>query len=103
MFSEHPADIFTKGLGKYQNSHLMSKLEMKNIFISPSLKGGYWRIQQGNCKELNVNVKSLLISPPVKLVKDSVSRLWMDFFRGYFHLCKSVSSQMYIRVDTYEL
>jgi len=37
--SEQPADIFNKGLGKYQHSHLMSKLGMKNIFISPSLKG----------------------------------------------------------------
>ena len=36
---EQPADILTKGLSKHQHYHLISKLGMKNIFISSSLKG----------------------------------------------------------------
>ncbi|XP_069142919.1 uncharacterized mitochondrial protein AtMg00810-like [Solanum lycopersicum] len=38
--AEQPADVFTKGLGRLQHEYLVSKLGMKNIFISPSLKGG---------------------------------------------------------------
>ena len=38
--TEQPADVLTKGLGRVQHEYLVSKLGMKNIFISPSLKGG---------------------------------------------------------------
>ena len=36
---EQPADVLTKGLGRAQHEYLISKLGMKNIFISPSLTG----------------------------------------------------------------
>ena len=42
--TKQPADVLTKGLGRVQHEYLVSKLGMKNIFISPSLKGGYLRI-----------------------------------------------------------
>nr|XP_025886057.1 uncharacterized protein LOC104646238 [Solanum lycopersicum] len=38
--TEQPADVFTKGLGRLQHEYLVSKIEMKDIFISPSFKGG---------------------------------------------------------------
>ena len=38
--TEQLADVLTKGLGRLQHEYLVSKLGMKNIFISPSLKGG---------------------------------------------------------------
>ena len=36
--SEQPVDILTNGLSKHQHFHLISKLGMKKIFISSSLK-----------------------------------------------------------------
>ena len=38
--TKQPADVLTKGLGRVQHEYLVSKLGMKDIFISPSLKGG---------------------------------------------------------------
>lgn len=38
--ADQPADVLTKGLGRLQHEYLISKLGMKNIFISPSLRGG---------------------------------------------------------------
>ena len=38
--TQQPADVLTKGLGRVQHEYLVSKLGMKDIFISPSLKGG---------------------------------------------------------------
>ena len=37
---EQPADVLTKGLGRAHYEYLISKHGMKNILISPSLKGG---------------------------------------------------------------
>lgn len=36
---EQPVDLFTKGLGKAQHHHLITKLGVKNIFLTFSLKG----------------------------------------------------------------
>lgn len=36
---EQPADVFTKGLGKAQHHHLLSKLGVKNVFLPSSLRG----------------------------------------------------------------
>ena len=38
--TEQRADVLTKGLGGIQHGYLISMFEMKNIFISPSIKGG---------------------------------------------------------------
>ncbi|XP_069155783.1 uncharacterized mitochondrial protein AtMg00810-like [Solanum lycopersicum] len=38
--AEQLADVLTKGRGRLQHDYLVSKLGMKNIFISPSLKEG---------------------------------------------------------------
>lgn len=38
--SDQPANVFSKALGRGLHAHLMSKLRMKNIFISLSLKEG---------------------------------------------------------------
>lgn len=35
--AEQQADMLTKGLTKHRHHYLLSKIEMKNIFISPSL------------------------------------------------------------------
>lgn len=44
--AEQPADLFTKGLGRYLHLHLLSKLGMKNIFINPSLRGSVKKINK---------------------------------------------------------
>lgn len=48
--TEQPADVLTKGLGRPQHEYLVSKLGMKNIFISPSLKGGIEEYTKGIAK-----------------------------------------------------